>query len=1109
MNRTKPFCLLYFTMLMILIGNLSHAQLSAFSLSVTKTDETCEGNGTLSFNVTGTTVGATVLYSIYLLPDVTTTIGVVSTNSFTGLSSGTYRVIATQVLGSESNTQQQDIPISNLIIPLVYNLTGQNVMCVDDGQITVSTSQGTAVSYEIISGPVLKPLQASNTFMDLLPGVYVIRVFDNCGDGIVQTYTLFSSDPGSGVSQTTIIESIDCDSAIFTQTINSPGGNLFYPIDIVYTLTPTTGPALVFTQTLIGGSNSSMILSHEIPVTSELSYAYTLVINDGCGNVYTMSGNMNLPSSAPIIVNDGNNCGSMDYVIKQVATATVIAAPAGSGYDTPEVLSEGTEPNTFPMPGLLPGDYEILVTTDCGPDETIYLTVEAPTQTPPGSSVNKGCESGFGSVRLGGVNPLVSVSIEQAPSGFPVPQEVSFNINPVSGAFTMNSLPVGNYMFHTLDVCGNAYDLPVVIGDYQLTTNTTVIEHCGSFDLQFIHANNGPISFAFWLQKYNPQTGQWQHPITGSGYNEGDLPNNTNSLSLYNNVINYNISSSGHFRILGRHLVFGNGGSVVNCYVVLDEFDFLSTPKINNVYSFSCENGNYDIIVDAVGIDPLSYKITAKAGVPFFIDNINSNVFLQLEAAVYSFQVEDGCGNILNADFEVGTSVAFPITMDSLCSGENGTLTVPYISFLSYEWWKGTDTTEIISTSNVLDINSFDPASDTGTYNVRVFIPDNPNSCIDFVSSATISTEGFFPEAGEGSTVAYCGTTGTIDLFSLLSGPFDTDGVWEETTNSGSLTGNVWDSAAVLSGTYGFKYKVTGTCNNSDQTTVTVTIKPVPPTPVISFDPAVCNHGSLQLHASGITAGAYQWSGPNGFISDLQNPLLENIDASANGIYALKIVSEGCESVTVSTIVEVSSLPEFTLEGNCTGNETAYILTATAVGTAFDPDSTSYSWTGPEGFSANENPTEITGRPDGLYTLTITNADGCSKTMAIDVPYTLCQIPKGISANNDGDNDTFDLTGYNVQKLIIFSRYGRNVFERENYTNQWHGQDFKDRELPDATYFYWILLASGEERTGWVYKTNLRLLFIFQISFPYFFKEVGRIHEFHNSLVVGHKNLFF
>jgi gliding motility-associated-like protein len=56
-----------------------------------------------------------------------------------------------------------------------------------------------------------------------------------------------------------------------------------------------------------------------------------------------------------------------------------------------------------------------------------------------------------------------------------------------------------------------------------------------------------------------------------------------------------------------------------------------------------------------------------------------------------------------------------------------------------------------------------------------------------------------------------------------------------------------------------------------------------------------------------------------------------------------------------------------------------------------------------------------------------------------------------------------------ILQFKIYSRYGRIVFEQNNYTNQWHGQDYKNRDLPDATYYYYIKFKTGEEKTGWVY----------------------------------------
>ena len=54
----------------------------------------------------------------------------------------------------------------------------------------MTVTQGVATGYEILSGPVIRPLQTSPVFDLLPPGNYQIRVFNNCGEGVVQNFTL-------------------------------------------------------------------------------------------------------------------------------------------------------------------------------------------------------------------------------------------------------------------------------------------------------------------------------------------------------------------------------------------------------------------------------------------------------------------------------------------------------------------------------------------------------------------------------------------------------------------------------------------------------------------------------------------------------------------------------------------------------------------------------------------------------------------------------------------------------------------------------------------------------------------------------------------------------
>ena len=58
-------------------------------------------------SVNNTAVGATITYSLFLLPDSTNPIAETTASSFNSLPSGDYIVVATQTLGSEENEQQQ------------------------------------------------------------------------------------------------------------------------------------------------------------------------------------------------------------------------------------------------------------------------------------------------------------------------------------------------------------------------------------------------------------------------------------------------------------------------------------------------------------------------------------------------------------------------------------------------------------------------------------------------------------------------------------------------------------------------------------------------------------------------------------------------------------------------------------------------------------------------------------------------------------------------------------------------------------------------------------------------------------------------------------------
>ena len=136
---------------------------------------------------------------------------------------------------------------------------------------------------------------------------------------------------------------------------------------------------------------------------------------------------------------------------------------------------------------------------------------------------------------------------------------------------------------------------------------------------------------------------------------------------------------------------------------------------------------------------------------------------------------------------------------------------------------------------------------------------------------------------------------------------------------------------------------------------------------------------------------------------------------------------------------------------------------------SFNPNTATYLWNGPNGFTDVNNPIIITNKSDGIYDVIVTNSEGCSVSKEINVSNTFCDFPNVISPNNDGNNDFLDLSGYDVSKFQVFNRWGRLVYEQNNYPNQWYGQNMDGGTLPDSTYYYFLELKTGEEKHGWIF----------------------------------------
>ena len=106
------------------------------------------------------------------------------------------------------------------------------------------------------------------------------------------------------------------------------------------------------------------------------------------------------------------------------------------------------------------------------------------------------------------------------------------------------------------------------------------------------------------------------------------------------------------------------------------------------------------------------------------------------------------------------------------------------------------------------------------------------------------------------------------------------------------------------------------------------------------------------------------------------------------------------------------------------------------------------------------------------FTYAICNQVGCDTTQVFVT--VLCDeliIFNGFSPNGDGVNDYFTIQGIEAfpnNRLLIFNRWGNEVYNVEGYLNDWDGTWNNRKLLPDGTYFYVLEDGEGRRYSGYI-----------------------------------------
>lgn len=834
------------------------------------------------------------------------------------------------------------------------------------------------------------------------PGTYSynIKATDGCGRVYNSTNNLLEPED-KDISLQVNQSAENCGDNMFLVTVNN-----FKP---PFTLSFPTSPA---------GFNPSLVNPlHPTFTTPDVPYGgngvyvpegnYVMNVVDACGKTGSVLFEiLDLPIS-PISQETDANCNNPNGKIAISVPDRIIADvqmtlgpnPPFTGPFPINMNSYINEFGGFNLDPAPQGSYLFTITDTCGDVYIVNANIGMASNVQTLSvSQRPGCVPGQGSVKITGTQELLGFTITNGPPTFQVPFSGQAYIA-ADGAFYMNSLPQGQYTIQTTNACGVISSQNINIIGYGVSNNNfTVVPRCGSFDLQFLHLSNGTYTQGFFLQKYNEVANIWEHPLTGADYVEGSQATGVNSIILSNNVNNPTLPYMGKFRVIKTFGVYDNGTNAnVRCVQVLHEFEFDVIPEIIDAYSFPCDNGLTEVAIIAEGgVAPLTYSIVTKDGQPFTLNNGTSNVFNGLASATYEFRVSDVCGYVRPVTLDIDALEPLGINANGFCEGEDSSLSVQEFSFLDYKWYKQGSPNVILGTTGTLLFPDYASATDGGNYILEI-TTDNPLSCMNQTLEYNLTVNAV-PNAGNNFTAQFCNDGNNINLKDFLAPGISTAGTWQDTSVTGKLNNSTLTTQGLAEGTYQFTYTVAGLCNLFDDAIFTLEVKNKPLPPTVSGTTPVCEGVDLQLAADAVAGATYEWTGPDGFTSAVQNPLLANATIANSGTYSLKVTVNGCPSEPTAYTVNVLPAPNAGLDGTsapiCNDGTTlnlADYLTGTfdAAGTWDDLDGTG---------ALNGTMLTTTGIAQGVYQFKYSVTNACDVSDDALITLELIDIPAAPSA---------------------------------------------------------------------------------------------------------------
>jgi len=973
-------------------------------LVVTPVPGNCAQNGSLWVDIPGGTPPYVLTWTGPVSGSITLT---VNGYSIPNLPSGTYTVTVTDANGC---TRSQTVTLSNTGGNPTVSLTPINGICGLPGSIGVQIGGGTGPFTITWAGPVSgsasTPL-STYTINNLPSGTYTVTVIGSNGCSGSNTVTINNS--GNGLVIVGQAEPGDCGmngaiwldiiggSPYFTITWTGPVNgtttfsNFGYLITglpngtyqvrvtdfygctsnvLVVTVNSGTMPNLTATpQPGLCGQNGSIALNisgSPAPYMITWTGPVSGMLNNAPAN-HTLT---NLPSGTyTITVKDANDCSKTQVVTLNNGTnMQITAVPVPGVCGMPGAIhigmSGGTAPFTVVWTGpvngsastnnffyninnLPSGTYTITVTdaTGCTRTQTVILN----------NGVNNVNFMATAVPSLCGGTGVININITGGTGPFQLmwTGPVSGSTTLISNTFTLSNLPSGTYTLKVTDVQGCMFTRIVTL------TNT------GSPIVIVGQAENGDCGMngAIWLDIIGGSpffTITWTGPVNGStvfsnfGYLITGLPNGT-----------YQVRVTDFYGCTSNVLVVTvNSGTMPNLTL---------TPQ----HGLCGQPGS--VLVNISGA-PGPYMITWSGPVNGMVNNAPANYTLtNLPSGTYSVTVKDinGCTKTQNVTLNnAGNNLQITaVGIPGLC-GQPGSIHVgmsggsaPFTVV-----WTGPVNGSATTNNFFYNINNLP----SGTYTITV---TDANGCIR-TQTLILNNGANNLNITAVAVPGVCGQPGSIHV-GINNGTAPFTVVWTGPVNGSAPTNNFFYNINNLpSGTYTVTVTDANGCTriqtvilNNGNSNVQLVITPVPGT---------CgNTGSLWVDIiGGVAPWQLMWNGPvNGMITLTTNGY--SIPNLPSGTYTVKVTdAQGCMhtvTVTLNNGANNLNITAVAVPGVC--GAPGQIHVGITGGTA----PFTVSWTGPQNGSAStsNNFYNILNLTSGTYTVTVTDANGCTRTQTV------------------------------------------------------------------------------------------------------------------------------